>query len=67
MGKVDQFRYLGSTAENNGEYDKRLKKKVQVAWSRWTRLTGVTCNKSVRKNQRENLKKCSEASHVILV
>ncbi|KAF7711788.1 hypothetical protein HF521_000799, partial [Silurus meridionalis] len=45
--KVEEFRYLGSTAQSNGECVREVKKRVQAGWSGWRRVTGVICDRRV--------------------
>ena len=45
--KVQEFRYLGSTVQGNGECAKEVKKRVQAGWSGWRKVSGVMCDKRV--------------------
>ncbi|KAI5106213.1 hypothetical protein C0J45_3910, partial [Silurus meridionalis] len=45
--KVEEFRYLGSTLQSNGECVREVKKRVQAGWSGWRRVTGVICDRRV--------------------
>ncbi|KAI5092175.1 hypothetical protein C0J45_17806, partial [Silurus meridionalis] len=45
--KVEEFRYLGSTVQSNGECVREVKKRVQAGWSGWRRVTGVICDRRV--------------------
>ncbi|KAI5093658.1 hypothetical protein C0J45_16796, partial [Silurus meridionalis] len=45
--KVEEFRYLGSTVQSNGECVREVKKRVQAGWSGWRRMTGVICDSRV--------------------
>ena len=45
--KVDEFKYLGSTVESNGECRREVKKRVQAGWSGWRRVSGVICDRQV--------------------
>ncbi|KAI5613981.1 hypothetical protein C0J50_3702, partial [Silurus asotus] len=46
--KVEEFRYLGSTVQSNGECVREVKKIVQAGWSGWRRvIAGVICDKRV--------------------
>ena len=40
MKKVEDFKYLGSTVQSNGECGKEVKKKVQAGWNGWRRVSG---------------------------
>ncbi|KAF7686886.1 hypothetical protein HF521_015279, partial [Silurus meridionalis] len=43
--KVEEFRYLGSTVQINGECFREVKKRVQAGWSGWKRvIAGVICD-----------------------
>ena len=35
VAKVDDFKYLGSTVQGNGECNREVKKRVQAAWNSW--------------------------------
>ncbi|KAI5621482.1 hypothetical protein C0J50_18891 [Silurus asotus] len=46
--KVEEFRYLGSTVQSNGECVREVKKRVQAGWSGWRRvIAGVICDRRV--------------------
>ena len=45
--KVDDFKYLGSTFQSNGECGKEVKKRVQAGWSGWRKVSGVMCDRKV--------------------
>ena len=45
--KVDDFKYLGSTVQSNGECDKEVKKRIQAGWNGWRKVTGVLCDRRV--------------------
>ncbi|KAI5090657.1 hypothetical protein C0J45_19518, partial [Silurus meridionalis] len=45
--KVEEFRYLGSTVQSNGECVREVKKIVQAGWSVWRRVAGVICDRRV--------------------
>ncbi|KAI5623886.1 hypothetical protein C0J50_16567 [Silurus asotus] len=47
LQKVEEFRYLGSTVQSNGECVREVKKRVQAGWSGWRRVTGVICDSRV--------------------
>ena len=47
VGKVDGFKYLGSTVQSNGECGREVKKRVQAGWSGWRRVAGVICDRRV--------------------
>ena len=47
VAKVEDFKYLGSTVQSNGECGRELKKRVQAGWNGWRRMSGVICDRRV--------------------
>ena len=47
VSKVDEFKYLGSTIQSNGECSREVKRRVQAGWNGWRRVTGVICDRRV--------------------
>ncbi|KAK3508769.1 hypothetical protein QTP70_006027 [Hemibagrus guttatus] len=45
--KVQEFKYLGSTVQNNGECGKEVKKRVQAGWNGWRKVWGVLCDRKI--------------------
>ncbi|KAK3520398.1 hypothetical protein QTP70_024152, partial [Hemibagrus guttatus] len=45
--KVQEFKYLGSTVQNNGESGKEVKKRVQAGWNGWRKVSGVLCDQKI--------------------
>ncbi|KAK3547424.1 hypothetical protein QTP86_020881 [Hemibagrus guttatus] len=45
--KVQEFKYLGSTVQSNGEYGKEVKKRVQAGWNGWRKVWGVLCERKI--------------------
>ncbi|KAK3518898.1 hypothetical protein QTP70_014935, partial [Hemibagrus guttatus] len=45
--KVQEFKYLGSTVQSNGECGKEVKKRVQAGWNGWRKLSGVLCDQKI--------------------
>ncbi|KAK3508380.1 hypothetical protein QTP70_025786, partial [Hemibagrus guttatus] len=45
--KVQEFKYLGSTVQSNGECGKEVKKRVQAAWNGWRKVSGVLCDRKI--------------------
>ncbi|KAK3515346.1 hypothetical protein QTP70_017708, partial [Hemibagrus guttatus] len=45
--KVQEFKYLGSTVQSNGECGKEVKKRVQAGWNGWRKVTGVLCDTKI--------------------
>jgi hypothetical protein len=47
LKKVDDFKYLGSTVQSNGECNKEVKKRIQTGWNSWRKVSGVLCDRRV--------------------
>ncbi|KAK3562732.1 hypothetical protein QTP86_005733 [Hemibagrus guttatus] len=45
--KVQEFKYLGSTVQSNGECGKEVKKRVQAGWNGWRKMLGVLCVRKI--------------------
>ncbi|KAK3562725.1 hypothetical protein QTP86_005722 [Hemibagrus guttatus] len=45
--KVQEFKYLGSTVQSNGECGKEVKKRVQAGWNGWRKMLGVLCDRKI--------------------
>ncbi|KAK3518329.1 hypothetical protein QTP86_018784, partial [Hemibagrus guttatus] len=45
--KVQEFKYLGSTVQSNGEIGKVVKKRVQAGWNGWRKVSGVLCDRKI--------------------
>ncbi|KAK3540070.1 hypothetical protein QTP70_025377 [Hemibagrus guttatus] len=45
--KVQEFKYLGSTVQSNGECGKEVKKRVQAGWNGWRKVCGVLCERKI--------------------
>ncbi|KAK3537270.1 hypothetical protein QTP70_007006 [Hemibagrus guttatus] len=45
--KVQEFKYLGSTVQSNGECGKEIKKRVQAGWNGWRKVSGVLCDRKI--------------------
>ncbi|KAK3518544.1 hypothetical protein QTP70_001606 [Hemibagrus guttatus] len=45
--KVQEFKYLRSTVQSNGECGKEVKKRVQAGWNGWRKVCGVLCERKI--------------------
>ncbi|KAK3512256.1 hypothetical protein QTP70_002279 [Hemibagrus guttatus] len=45
--KVQEFKYLGSTVQSNGECGKEVKKRVQAGWNGWRKVSGALCDRKI--------------------
>ena len=43
--RVKEFKYLGSTVQESGSCERKVKRRVQAGWNGWRRVSGVICNK----------------------
>ena len=43
--RVKEFKYLGSTVQESGGYEREVKKRVQEGWNGWRRVSGVICDR----------------------
>ncbi|KAK3517653.1 hypothetical protein QTP70_014779 [Hemibagrus guttatus] len=64
--KVQEFKYLGSTVQSNGECAKDVKKRVQAGWNGWRKVSGVLCDrKIISENQEEGVQDSGETGHAV--
>ena len=47
VAKMENFKYLGSTVQSNGDCGREVKKRVQAGWNGWRRMSGVICDRRV--------------------
>ncbi|KAK3552760.1 hypothetical protein QTP86_022345, partial [Hemibagrus guttatus] len=45
--KVQEFKYLNSTVQSNGECGKEVKKQVQAGWNGWRKVSGVLFDQKI--------------------
>ncbi|KAK3547216.1 hypothetical protein QTP86_017584 [Hemibagrus guttatus] len=62
--KVQEFKYLGSTVQSNGECGKEVKKRVQAVWNRWRKVSGVLCE-NISENQGKGVQDSGETGHAV--
>ena len=71
VAKVDDFKYLGSTVQSNGECGIEVKKRVQAGWNGWRRMSALICDRRVPArvigNFPEGVRGGSETSNVVRV
>ncbi|KAK3569721.1 hypothetical protein QTP86_004043 [Hemibagrus guttatus] len=63
--KVQEFKYLGSTVQSNGECGKEVKKRVQAGWNGWRKVSGVLCDRKISENQGEGVQDSGETSYAV--
>ena len=45
MPRVKKFKYLGSTVQESGIFEREVKRRVQAKWKGWRKVSGVICDK----------------------
>ncbi|KAK3558027.1 hypothetical protein QTP86_006353 [Hemibagrus guttatus] len=53
--KVQEFKYLESTVQSNGECGKEVKKRVQAGWNGWRKVSGVLCDQKISARIKEKV------------
>ena len=53
--KVKKFKYLGSTVQESGSYEREVKKRVQAGWNRWRKVSGVICDRRLPAKVKEKV------------
>ena len=66
--KVEDFKYLGSTVQSNGECGREVKKRVPAGLNGWRRMSGVICDRrEPARVKGEGVQGDSEANNVVRV
>ncbi|XP_047492429.1 uncharacterized protein LOC125041485 [Penaeus chinensis] len=47
VNQVKEFKYLGSTVQEDGGSDREVTKCIQAGWGAWKKVTGVMCDRKV--------------------
>ena len=47
LPQVTEFKYLGSTLQNDGDMSSEVNKRTQCGWNNWRKMSGVLCDKRV--------------------
>ena len=45
MPRVKEFKYLGSTVQESGGYEREVRKRVQARWNGWRKVSKIICDK----------------------
>ena len=45
--EVEDFKYLGSTMQNNSGCGREVKKRIEAGWNGWRKMTGILCDRRV--------------------
>ena len=56
---MEEFKYLGSTVQSNGECGREVNMRVQAGWNGWRRMSGVICDRSVQARVKGKVYKVS--------
>jgi glucose/arabinose dehydrogenase len=49
LTKTGEFKYLGSYVTEKGELDREVMHRIQAGWMNWKKMTGVLCDRRIRK------------------
>jgi len=47
LPRAKEFKYLGSTVQEDGECGREVKMKVQAGWNGWKKMSGIICDRRV--------------------
>ena len=53
--RVKEFKYLGSTVQESGGCERKIKKRVQAGWNGWRKVSGVICNRRLPTRVKEKV------------
>ena len=45
MPRIKEFKYVGSTVQESGSCERKVKKRVQAGWNEWRKVSGVICDR----------------------
>ena len=45
VSRVKEFKYLGSTVQENSSCEREVKRRVQAGWNGWRKVSGVICDR----------------------
>ena len=45
--RVKEFKYLGSTVQESGGFEREVKKRVQAEWNGWRKVSGGICKRKL--------------------
>jgi len=49
MNRVENFKYLGSTVQEDGGTEQEVMRRIQSGWNSWRKITGVVCDRRAPK------------------
>ncbi|XP_063595257.1 uncharacterized protein LOC134772234 [Penaeus indicus] len=47
--RVKEFKYLGSTVQEDAGRDREVKKRIQAVWNSWRKVIGTVCDRRVEE------------------
>ena len=53
--RVKEFKYLGSTVQESGSYEREVKRRVQAGWNAWRKALGVICDRRLPARVKGNM------------
>ncbi|XP_042858561.1 uncharacterized protein LOC122244663 [Penaeus japonicus] len=57
MQRVKEFKYLGSTVQEDGGSEAEVARRIQPGWNSWRKVTGVLCDRRVNAKVRGEIHK----------
>ena len=45
LPRVKEFKYLGATIQEDGEYGREVKMRVKAGWNGWRKMSGIMCDR----------------------
>ncbi len=45
--RVNTFKYLGATLEENGDLDAEMTHRIKSGWKSWKRVSGILCDRRI--------------------
>ena len=53
--RVKEFKYLGSTVQENGGSDREVAKRMKAGWNSWRKVVGILCDRKVDSTVKRHL------------
>ena len=56
--KVEIFKYLGSVVSRDGSCEEEIRRRIQVGWLHWRKISGVLCDRKLSARVKGKMYKC---------
>ena len=53
--RIKEFKYLGSTVQESGDCERKIKRRVQAGWNGWKKVSGVICDRRLPVRVKEKV------------